>query len=165
MNAGWKVGDECWATSPRAEDPAGEPRRGVIAAIGPERISVRVSEHCVCYYYDDTFDRLSRVAAQSMYQCRLIEKVPPSDPLDVLIDGSSLRELIAAADLIDREDIDPFEFDWAQWSDFSPAQRTAISAYRSAELRARIASGPSADAAAWRKSQQPQVWLDCAEEL
>lgn len=77
--------------------------------------------------------------------------------LDVLIDGSPLRALVAAADLIDREDRTPFYF--------TSAQRAAISAYRSAELRARIADGPSADAAAWRKAQQPSLWLDCAEDL
>ena len=43
-----------------------------------------------------------------------------------------------------------------RWLPLTPAQRTAVSAHWSAELRARISNAPKPG---------PQVVLDCAEEL
>ena len=155
----WKIGDECWATSPFSRYPAGEPRFGVIAEVAAERISVRFSDDCVSHYYDDTFHRLSRVAPPPVCEVLLIEKVPPSDPLDAVISpGDTLRALLAVDRFNQREADDcPIRL--------TAIQRVAVSSHRSAEFRALVAAGPSVDAARWRKDQQPSVWLDCAEDM
>lgn len=69
------------------------------------------------------------------------------DPLDVEYDGLTLRYLLLC-DRLNRQE--------GETSTFTSAQRAAISAHWSAELRARIANAPKPG---------PQVVLDCAEEL
>jgi len=150
----WKIGDECWPSLSASGDTCGR-----IVGISEPTMSALVDFGC------GGMGWWSLKYLRRAPMVRSAPEVTPADPLAVLIDGVTLRALIAAADLIGREDVDPFKFDYARWSDFTPAQRTAISVHRSAELRARIAAGPSADAAKWRKEQQPSVWLDCAEEL
>lgn len=77
--------------------------------------------------------------------CRIDE---PIDPLDVEYDGVTLRDLIAW-------DSDARHEGWAgtrQRKRSTPAQRAAVSAHRSAELRAKVQSGEAAD-----KARAPSV--------
>lgn len=75
-----------------------------------------------------------------------------ADPLDEVIDGFSLRTLLA----IDEEYRQDRGCSPYPPSRFTPAQRLVVSAHWSAQLRAKIASAPKPG---------PQVVLDCAEEL
>lgn len=82
--------------------------------------------------------------------------VTAPDPLDVKYDGVTLRDLISI-DGLARCESKPSQRERAA---YTPAQRAAVSAHWSAELRARVEAGKRADAA-----QATSVVLDCAEEL
>lgn len=79
----------------------------------------------------------------------------PPDPLDVKYDGVALRVLLEI-DVCRRR-----ESAWhAMRNGLTDAQRAAVSAHWSAELRAKVEAGKRADAA-----RATSVVLDCAEEL
>lgn len=67
---------------------------------------------------------------------------PAPDPLDQVIDGQTLRYLIATDESMQRSD------EAVCRRRFTPAQRAAVSAHRSAELRAKVEAKRKADAAA-----------------
>lgn len=77
----------------------------------------------------------------------------PVDPIDVEYDGVTLRDLLAMRQCIDRErDIGAGSLCSIPWRNadpwtWTPAQRAAVSAHWSAELRAKVARGEAADRA------------------
>lgn len=96
----------------------------------------------------------------------------PPDPLDLVIDGVSLGNLLEVDEATCRDEgytAKPKQ-EWKPTT-WTVAQRAAISYHRSAELRAKISAGESADAAEWRKQRNTerrichQVVLDCSEDL
>lgn len=97
-----------------------------------------------------------------------VDTTPPAkDPMDVEYDGRTLRDLLQGAENLRRaESVTPMTLPgWCGSSVYTPSQRAALSAHWSSELRKRIESGRSADREAWKRSQQPSILLDCAEDL
>ena len=83
--------------------------------------------------------------------------VPPSDPLDAVIDGVTLRELVRV-NLLAECDNDAAMIKRAMRT---PAQRAAVSAHWSAQLRAKVAASE-----AERKRREPSVVIGVdAEDL
>jgi hypothetical protein len=84
-----------------------------------------------------------------------IAAAAPADPLHAVIDGVPLRQLLKNDVGRRRENV---------WSAMrcapTPAQRAAVSAHWSAELRAKVEAGQRADA-----ERATSVVLDCAEDL
>lgn len=77
----------------------------------------------------------------------------PTDPLDVIIDGVPLRDLLARDDMLRRE---PERYRPL----LTPAQRAAVSAHWSAELRAKVAATAAAD----REREQRRVLVNLEDE-
>jgi len=67
-----------------------------------------------------------------------VAAAPPADPLDVEYDGVNLRDLIQW-DTARRRETHP------QWRQLTPAQRAAVSAHWSAQLRAKVAASKAAE--------------------
>lgn len=84
---------------------------------------------------------------------------PPPDPLDVEYDGVTLRQLLSHDEMW-RKEAWPDAWVAKGYNRPTPAQRAAVSAHRSAELRSKVEAGKRADAA-----RATSVVLDCAEEL
>lgn len=87
----------------------------------------------------------------------------PRDPLDVVIDGITLGTLLVCSERTRRENTSG----WRQGAPhtWTAAQRAAVSAHWSTELRAKVAAGPSSDAEQWRRERaaakhEPQVVVD-----
>lgn len=84
---------------------------------------------------------------------RLVRRVaePPKsvDPLDVEYDGSPLRNLLRIDGEAQRE------YGGLGRTGFSATQRAAVSAYWSAQLRAKVAASAAAD-----KAREPSVVVD-----
>jgi hypothetical protein len=76
------------------------------------------------------------------------DDAPTIDPLDVEYDGAPLRKLLES-DQAARRELNPFA------SCFTPAQRAAVSAHWSAQLRAKVEASEAADAAC-----RPSVVVD-----
>lgn len=92
-----------------------------------------------------------------MPQCDLPRPLP-SDPLDAIIDGIALGNLLVCDETLRREQLPAHRR--LTRAVLTPDQRVAVSAHWSAELHARIEKARTADL-----EQRPQVVLDCAEEL
>lgn len=69
------------------------------------------------------------------------------DPLDVEVDGNTLRECLVLDEIMRR--------DWYGGRALTTAQRSAVSAHWSAQLRAKIADGAAAD-----KARETSVVVD-----
>jgi hypothetical protein len=83
------------------------------------------------------------------HEIRMVQ-APPIDPLDVEYDGVKLRDLLDI-DARRRDERNPFR-------KLSLAQRAAVSAHWSAELRAKVAAGAAAD-----KARETSVVVDLEE--
>lgn len=68
------------------------------------------------------------------------------DPLDVVIDGVTLRDLVWIYGINQREVAHPPEIYSSGRNILTPDQRKAVSAYWSAQLRTRVAASAAADA-------------------
>ena len=93
--------------------------------------------------------------------CRARVGLPPigaatasPDPLDAVIDGVTLRDLLNVDAWARAEASSEARYDRQRWT---PAQRAAVSTHWAAELRAKVEAGKRAD--------RERVVLDCAEEL
>lgn len=82
------------------------------------------------------------ISKEKMYRSRIEHQTAMPDPLDQVIDGQTLRYLIQADQGMQRHDCDV----WRTW--FTPAQRQAVSAYWSAQLRAKVEAKRKDDEAA-----------------
>jgi hypothetical protein len=83
----------------------------------------------------------------------LLEVPAPVDPLDVLYDGWTLRQLLEHNEKKRRED-------WHLAHPYTPAQRAAVSAHWSAQLRAKVAASKAADA----ERERNRVTVDMEED-
>jgi hypothetical protein len=82
----------------------------------------------------------------------------PIDPLDVIVDGISLRILLIQDERGRQERGAYWRHEAGCWT---PAQRAAVSAHWSAQLRAKVAAGAAAD-----KARSPSVMMPLdAEDL
>lgn len=77
-------------------------------------------------------DRLRREAGEVM-GVKFLAPQPPPNPLDAVIDGVTLRRLLMYSEMYRREEVPA-----SPRHVFTPAQRAAVSAHWSAELRARV---------------------------
>ncbi|HET9893264.1 MAG TPA: hypothetical protein VFQ42_22490 [Mycobacterium sp.] len=199
---GWKVGDECevlakpTADFAKHEPPEWRPARvaqfigglvqlefanGVLWVVSVSDIPTRMRRPQANAAPQPAVDANRIIKAMSGLKhgpagtgergpCEAAEefmRVAPPDPLDEVVDGTALRELLDQEEMRQRT-----ERPRCQFEPFTAAQRAAVSAHRSTELRARVAAGPSADAERWREGQRrertkrgPRVVLDCAENL
>lgn len=80
---------------------------------------------------------------------RHIERAP-TDPLDAVIDGVTLRDLVRRDEIIQRGEAPEYRRDW------TPAQRAAVSAHWSAELRAKVAAS--------KERERTRVVVDLEDE-
>lgn len=149
----WKVGDECEVqTHESLAWEAATVCRVDLTKAGP-KVTVRLGSG-IGYYIAGPSDIRRRLnAARLEPEMELL--VPeqwsddaPAEPLDAVIDGCTLRELLAM-DANSRKEIGG-----RHRANFNASHRAAVSAYRLAELSARIAAGPSPGAERWREEQR-----------
>lgn len=79
------------------------------------------------------------VTKEQMYRSRIEHQTVMPDPLDQVIDGEMLRDLVARDETNQRHDLPRY---------WTPAQRAAVSAHWSAQLRAKVEAKRKDDEAA-----------------
>lgn len=119
---------------------------GVDLATEPARTETQVFAHCgKC-----GTTRLASVEMRGWLTCPGCDLIPPADPLDAVIDGVPLHRLLMYSEMYRREEVPA-----SPRHDFTPAQRAALSAYWSAELRARVEA---------TANPRLTVMVDCEED-
>lgn len=124
----------------------------IVAAHGPGRwwtlagaVHIILSEGTLAAVCD--IGGVQHVALRSIYFHDPAPK--PVDPLDVVCDGYTLRDLLGWDEAFRRSDAIRVK----RW--LTPTQRAAVSAHWSADLRAKVAASTAAD-----KAREPSVMID-----
>lgn len=110
-----------------------------------------VDENCPkdrAYVIQTSFCPITLVSEQGTLSAT--PAVPPADPLDVVIDGKPLRVLLDIDELLRTEE------SGAKPHWLTPAQRAAVSAHWSAQLRAKVEAS--------REAERSQVLVDLQDE-
>jgi hypothetical protein len=101
----------------------------------------------------------SSVATRICRGCYVWSANPELDPLDAVVDGETLRNMLARAEQHAMEEHQT-RVGARSSALFTAPQREALSAHWSAELRRKVAASKAADDA-----RRPRVVLDCAEDM